>query len=364
MHFRYIIAVSLILLCCKTVPAQSGQINYHDVSTLALTGKIVGTPLPFHRFDTSLYAFSPAVKNLLTHSAGLAVHFSSNSPVIRARWKVSGSKPGANLTPIMQKGLDLYVKRNGSWQFAGVGRPNADSAINEAVVVQNLDKTEKEFLLYLPLYDGTQHLEIGVDASAGFTPLPEAFRKRILIYGSSIVQGASASRSGMAYPAQLSRETGLNFLNLGLSGNAKMEKAAADMVASIDADAYLLDCVPNSSPDQITERTANLVNTIRQKHPKAPIFVMESIIRQHGYFDSAVAVNLQKQNQNIAMEVLKLQKAGMKDLYFIKADQLLGDDHEGTTDGTHPNDLGFFRMTQGLTKTLVPILKKYSIYQQ
>ena len=41
--------------------------------------------------------------------------------------------------------------------------------------------------------------------------------------------------------------------------------------------------------------------------------------------------------------------------YFI-ADKILGDDFDGTIDGTHPNDLGFYRMTQ----SLLPTIKKLS----
>lgn len=35
----------------------------------------------------------------------------------------------------------------------------------------------------------------------------------------------------------------------------------------------------------------------------------------------------------------------MKKLYYIPGDNLIGDDGEGSTDGSHPNDLGFVRQT-------------------
>src|SRR5690606_17337574 len=116
-------------------------------------------------------------------------------------------------------------------------------------------------------------------------PGEQPFHHRILVYGSSIVQGASASRPGLAYPARLSRSTGLNFLNLGMGGSAKMEKEVADMIADIPADAFVLDCVPNSFPAEIRERTGYLIKTIRAKHPQAPIIVMQSVIRETGYFN-------------------------------------------------------------------------------
>ncbi|MEJ5961585.1 SGNH/GDSL hydrolase family protein [Pedobacter immunditicola] len=342
------------------VAASNSKWNYTRATALTLTGKVKETKQSFHRLDTLDYpALPPAVKQLLTNAAGIAISFTTNSSAISAKWCVSDKKQLANMTPIANKGLDLYIKKDGKWQFAGVGRPSADC--NEAVLVKNMDLTEKECLLYLPLYDEVGQVEIGVDKNATMEAAATPFKKRILIYGSSIVQGASASRPGLAYPARLSRETGLNFFNLGFSGSAKMEPAVADMVASIPADAYILDCVPNSSPEQIKARTANFVSVIRKHRPLAPIIVIPSIVREHGYFDQEVGKRVRSQNEAIAAEVKLLQQKGVKDLYFINPSHLLGQDHEGTVDGTHPNDIGFDRMLQQLQPEILTILKKHAI---
>jgi len=342
------------------VAAADSKWTYTKATDLTLTGKVMETKQSFHRLDTLDYPALPAaVKNLLTHAAGIAVSFTSNSSAISAKWCVSDKKQLANMTPIANKGLDLYIKKDGKWQFAGVGRPSADC--NEAVLVKNMDLSEKEYLLYLPLYDEVSQVEIGVDKNATIKATATPFKKRILIYGSSIVQGASASRPGLAYPARLSRETGLNFFNLGFSGSAKMEASVADMVASIPADAYILDCVPNSSPEQIKERTANFVSVIRKHRPQAPIIVIPSIVREHGYFDQEVGKRVRNQNKAIAAEVKLLQQKGVKDLYFVNPEHLLGQDHEGTVDGTHPNDIGFDRMLQLLQPEIMSILKKHAI---
>ena len=39
----------------------------------------------------------------------------------------------------------------------------------------------------------------------------------------------------------------------------------------------------------------------------------------------------------------KLQQDGVTRLYYIRGDDLLGDDGDGATDGSHPNDLGVVR---------------------
>src|SRR3546814_662722 len=126
------------------------------------------------------------------------------------------------MTAIAFEGLDLYIKRDGRWQYAGVARP-ATNECNEYTVVQDMEPGDKECLLYLPLYDETTSVQIGVEAGANISARPNPFSKNILVYGSSIVHGASASRPGLAYPARLSRETGYHFLNFGVSVTEKME---------------------------------------------------------------------------------------------------------------------------------------------
>ncbi len=343
-----------------SIAQTSSKLTYHKTDNLFLYGKAFQTPQQFHRVDTALYNDLPqAVKALLTNSAGLAIAFKTNSKTIGAKWCVTDRKAAVNMTPIGQKGLDLYIKKDGKWQFAGVGRPS--NTCSEGVVVKSMDDSEKECLLFLPLYDELKSIEIGLDEGSTIAAIQNPFKKRIVIYGSSIVHGASAGRPGMAYPAILSRKTGLYFMNLGISGNAKMEPSAAKMVSDIDADAFVLDCIPNPNPTQIKERTENFAKTIRQKHPKAPIIFIQTIIREHSYFDLAVQYVVKNQNKEVTAAFNRLKASGMKDVYLITAENLLGDDHDATTDGTHPNDLGFYRMAEKLAPQITTILNQYNI---
>ncbi|TZF85058.1 hydrolase [Pedobacter sp. BS3] len=336
------------------------QFIYKPATELTLGGKMMPTQNPFHRVDTVDHPDLPArMKQLFTHGTGMYIAFKTNSTAISAKWCVTAARPLPYLTPIANKGFDIYVKKQGKWQFAGVAAPTG--ICSTKTLVENMEEGEKEFIMYLPVYDEIRSLEIGVKPGAIIEPIPEPFKKRVLIYGSSIVQGAGTSRPGMAYPAQLSRQTGLNFINFGLSGMAKMEKEVADIVASVDADAYILDCVPNSAPSEIKERTKYLLQTIREKHPKAPIIVMQSVIRESSYVNQRVAKYVRDQNTMIDRETMSLTNKGMKDVYFITSEKFIGDDHEGSIDGTHPNDLGYYRMATFLNGELTKILKKYNI---
>jgi hypothetical protein len=364
---RKIVSCLIAVMCSvglsyaqTATPAKPELPVYTKATDLLIGGQIAPTQNPYHRVDTANYpGLSHTIKVLLTNAAGKFISFSTNSKNITAKWCVSDRKQSANLSSIANKGLDIYIKKDGKWQFAGAIAPNAKCT--ESLLVRDMDTTQKDCLVYLPIYDEVSNVEIGVDKNATIKPLANPFRKRILIYGSSITEGAAASRSGMAYPARLSRSTGLNFLNLGLSGNGKMETAAADMVAGIDADVYILDCVPNPTPQQIAERTNYMVMAIRKKHPTAPIIMMQSIVREHGYFNQGAGKNLIAQNATFLHEFEVLQQQGVKDIYMLKSTNWLGDDHEGTVDGTHPTDLGFDRMLQLLKPQLMKILKKYDI---
>lgn len=340
--------------------AQSEKLSYTKASAFGQTGQIFPTTNIFHRVDTAKYQKLPAiVKHLLTQSAGKAITFKTNSKIISARWCVSSKKQLVNLTPIVQKGLDLYIKRKGKWVFAGVGKPNQNC--NEEVIVSDMDTSEKECLLYLPLYDEILSLEIGIEAGGKISSMDSPFNRRILVYGSSITQGASASRPGLAYPARLSRATGIDFLNLGLSGNAKMHREVADMIAEISADGYVLDCVPNSSTQEIKERTAYLVGSIRKNHPHTPIIMIQSIIREQGNWNNKTREFVVAQNQAFQQEYEFLIASGVKSLYFIREDNFLGNDHEGTIDGTHPNDLGFERFLNLIQPQIVEISNNYNL---
>lgn len=355
-HILLLLFVGIIAIVQAQQQKQPG-IYYTDASSLTLIGQAFPLSNSYYRIDTTAYpAFPLAVKRLLTNAAGLAISFKTNSTRISAKWCVKNARPASNMTQIAKNGLDLYIKRNGSWEYAGVGRP--DSVCNEFVMVKSMEPGEKECLVYLPLYEELKSLSIGIDSGFQIKASPDPFaKKKVVIYGSSITQGASASRPGMAYPARLSRETGMHFVNLGVSGNGKMEKEVADMVASIQADAFILDCFANPTPEQITERTAYIVKTIRAKHPNAPIIILQSVVRDGGNFDLTIRENVRRQNENAFKEYQKLLQEGVKNLHLIRGEKLLGSDHEATVDGTHPNDIGFDRMLQVIKPEVLKILK-------
>ncbi len=65
--------------------------------------------------DTAKYrTMPPTVKKLFTNSAGLAISFTTNSPRHKSQMDGSDNYQLPNLTRVAQKGLDLYIKRDGN----------------------------------------------------------------------------------------------------------------------------------------------------------------------------------------------------------------------------------------------------------
>ena len=109
-----------------------------------------------------------------------------------------------------------------------------------------MDGSEKECLLYLPNYNELTSLQVGVDADAKIVPMENPFRHKIVIFGSSFTHGVSTSRSGMSYPMQIARNTGLYFCSIACSGNCKLQPYFADYLADVkDADAMVFDAFSN-----------------------------------------------------------------------------------------------------------------------
>ncbi|MCA9433758.1 MAG: hypothetical protein KC940_24775, partial [Candidatus Omnitrophica bacterium] len=52
----------------------------------------------------------------------------------------------------------------------------------------------------------------------------------------------------------------------------------------------------------------------------------------------------------------ELIEKGVEGLYYLPCDGMLGDDANGTVDGVHPTDLGFFRMAHAFEPVLREIL--------
>jgi lysophospholipase L1-like esterase len=291
----------------------------------------------------------------------LSVRFVTDSPVISARWSLRSDRLDMHHMPSTGvSGVALYAKDDkGQWRWVGAGRPNTKE-LSEWKLVSAAPPGEHEYQLYLPLYNGIEKLEIGLAQNTTLRKAPphkKAQAKPILFWGTSILQGGCASRPGMAYPSIIGRRLHRPTINLGFSGNGRMDPEIAMMIGELEVAAYVIDCGPNMTTEMITERTEPLIRTIRAAQPKTPIVLVENIRYQHGWFIESTRNAYQNKNAQLKAAFERLQKRGVRNLYYIPCDDLLGHDGEATVDGTHATDLGFMRMADVIAPELEKILK-------
>ena len=300
----------------------------------------------------------PAVWNLSHDSAGLSVRFTTDATTIAARWNLRRSNLAMPHMPATGvSGLDLYVKEQGSWHWLGNGRPEKQS--EEKVLVRGLKPGRREYMIYLPLYNGLNELSIGIPPDAALNPSPArpGGMKPIVFYGSSIVQGGCAARPGMAYPAILGRRLDRPTINLGFSGNALSEPEVAQLFSELDPAVYVLDPLPNMTAELVAERLEQFIRILRTAHPTVPIVLVEHLEYAEGAFVEARRERYRADNARLQEIYRRLRKAGARRLFVVPAAKLIGSDGEATVDGTHPTDLGFMRMADAIEPILRRALK-------
>ena len=333
------------------------QLLYHDASAFPLLGKATDATLTrYERLPASLESVSrKPLWDLGRNSAGLALRFRSNSTCIGAKWEVRDNRSMNHMTPTGIKGLDLYCLQDGKWVFAGSGRPQGK--VNEATNVKNMDPEEREYLLYLSLYDGVTSLAIGVDSLSTLdqptVDLPVR-EKPVVFYGTSILQGGCASRPGMAHTNIISRRLNRECINLGFSGNAFLDLEVAKVIAEVEASVFVLDFVPNASVAKMKERMETFYRIIRGKHPDTPIIFIEDPIFPHTFYDERIAKEVQRKNDTLKEIFNRLKKINEKNIILISSKNMLGEDGEATIDGIHFTDLGMMRYAD----LVCPIIKK------
>lgn len=361
MRIKLIVAFISILLSVSIHFNTHAQIRFIEIDELHIGGQLAHKGNSFHRIDTQAFQDLPDnIKKLMTNSSGMFISFKTNSSQIQVEWCTSVAKTYANLPAIAFEGLDLYIKREGKWVYAGVGRPGSNPCQTHTLV-ENMDSTEKEMLLYFPLYDELTAFKLGIDGVARIEN-SQPFSKKMGVYGSSIVQGASASRPGLSYTSKISRNLGIEAINWGVSGSAKMEKSVSRLIGESSIDLLIIDCIPNCSPEHIDERTTLFIQEIRQNHPNLPIIAIAGAQFESGNFNPKIADDMKLRNKIFEKHIQTLMRND-DNLYFLNGEGLLGEDHEGTIDGTHPNDLGFERMTQKIQPVLKNILLKYNLIE-
>ena len=340
-----------------------GDIVWHSADSLPLLGKAVDDAVTSGRYQRIPDSLLNTVRGgmlagLGRNSAGMAVRFASDSPQINVKWHSIFKTLMNHQTPTGTRGLDLYtLLPDGTWTFVNSARPDVNSYNTEAYVIGNMNPEMREYLLYLPLYDGIDSLYIGTVGDAVLKSpsleLPSVGRQ-IVFYGTSLLQGGCANRPGMAHTNILTRRLNREVINLGFSGNGQLDLEIAQVMAAIpDPALIVLECVPNASVEQISTLLIPFYEIIRKAHPDVPFLFIEDPIFPHLRFDKEAAARVKAKNE---IWKKRYEQLAAKDpnLHYLAADHILGLDNEATVDGLHFTDLGFMRYSD----LLEPIIRR------
>jgi hypothetical protein len=343
-------------------PAKEPALTWHPVGTGPWN--VEGRAWPdekrlryFDRLPASAEGKVPkAVWDLSRDSAGMVARFKTDAETIWVDYTLRSTRinmphmPGTGVS-----GIDLYARDeqdDGKWKWVQVSKPSTQAV--RSALITGLRPGLREYAAYLPLYNGIESLSIGVPPESKFEPLAPRQEKPIVFYGTSITHGASASRPGMVHTAILGRRFDRPVVNLGFSGNGKMDTSVGDFLTRLDAAVFVIDCLPNMQPPMVTERTIPLIKQLRAAHPTTPIVLVEDRRFTNAWITPTKAQFHDDNHAALKAAFTTLTQAGIPNLHYIQGDALYGTDTEGATDASHASDLGFMRQAD----IFEPVLRK------
>ena len=291
------------------------------------------------------------VTNLCTHTSGARVRFATDSEHMTVHVRLSELCRMPHMPLSGSSGVDVFC--NGVFTNCLMADTYGQWEYTREITFKQAG--EKELCLYLPLYNGISQMEIGLDDGASLSaPKPYTHPKQVVFYGSSITQGACASRPSNCYINLVSRRLDTEIYNLGFSGSARGEQTIADYIAGLDMAVFVLDYDHNApSVEHLQNTHRDFFDTVRAAHPDLPIVMLSRPDYEMCYPETEQRRQIVRATYDAAVA------AGDRNVYFVDGKSLFGDDDRGacTMEGCHPNDLGFYRMAKTVMPVVAPLLK-------
>lgn len=331
----------------QAVPLKPG-LHFQDVRS---------TPARIYGLVEDEYARLPAALRPLASekllmlqrcTSGGRVRFLTDSRRLGLRMLVSDAEGYPHMAYSGYAGIDCYLGEGPEPQYMGTRWPPLGERLLESEI--ELPGTLSLVTLYLPLYDGIESLELGLEPGAALqAPPPYSRETPIVFYGSSITQGGCASRTSNTYCALTSRWLDSDFYCLGFSGGAMGEPWMAEYISQLPMSCFVYDYDHNApSPDYLRQTHRPFLKTILDRNPTLPIIAMS---RPYPNLPGTDA-----ERREIVRETCTWAASQGARIQFVDGASLLGGKGRDscTVDRTHPNDLGFWRMAE----TLLPCLTR------
>lgn len=295
-------------------------------------------------------------------AAGLYIDLETEADTLYIRYGVKGNFDMPHMPATGVSGVDLYAfdQENQKWAWAPGKYRFADTV--SYFYHDFARKGKHSFRLYLPLYNEVTWLEIGVPSKNTLVYTPRQKENPIIVYGTSIAQGACATRPGMAWTNILHRELNYPLVNLGFSGNGKLEQPILDLIKDQKPAMVVLDCLPNLSArnekeaEELSKLIDNAIQTIRAEHKGVPILIAEHSTGFNSQFlYHTFQENAEKLTKVARERVDAHRRSGDQNLYLLP-NMGFEMDEDVTVDYVHPNDIGMRKIAEAYKDIIFKIL--------
>ena len=282
-----------------------------------------------------------------TASCGCRIRFKTTSKRLVFKVQLKRGYNYKNMVTWNSSGMDIHlVTKEGKYLHKQLIAPQEGYKIyaDEVHIPQN-----SRVCIFLPSYDTIENMYIGIEKNSRIAKFPYRKNKRspIIFYGNDITQGASASKSGNAYPNIVSRKLNQDIINLSTTMCCRGTPKAAEMIGKLDCDAIVIDYSRNASDLDYFKKTHEaFYRKIRGGHPDKKIIIMTSSLfnnnKKYESFDEVIHetyANAKKRGENTVL--LNQQELFDKDEYgFV------------TIDGGCYTDYGMFRVADKICELI------------
>jgi hypothetical protein len=340
------LAALTVLVGCLSASVQN------DVSGLTVYGGCENRAGIFSRLPVDLHGKVPEkLWKLGKDSAGLYCCFETDASEIKVQYQLGKALAMSHMPATGVSGFDLYQEINGSLEFVKNSKPWTKAG---SFSYKNSLEGSSRYVLYFPLYNSVDKLKVSGLNSRGqgvvlnnidYFGVEKALP--VLLYGTSISQGACASRPGLSYSNMLMRRMDYPVLNMGFSGSCLMEPAMCGFLSTIPSQVFIIDSLWNMnrfSSDDIINRTLNCVRTYKASNPDTPVLLVGQYI-----FNGELLTASEKALKD-AFNVLEKE---FGDIYFLPGKMFTNFGSDSVVDGVHPNDLGMAEVSSVIKNFLI-----------
>lgn len=329
----------------KEAPLSEVHFDLDWYSCLEAPIKLYGNKEGFSRLPKDYKIFED-----YTDCTGIRARFTTDSPYIALRCRIgeSFSDPLSSLCSSL--GFDLYKWKKGKEMYVDTFIPTKE-AVGRGFQREITVSGKKEcYCLNFPPLAKVEAVYIGIKKGSLLSEPCDykLLEKPIGFYGSSATCCLGSSRAGNTYPAIISQQLGLNFLNFGFPAKAKGEKEIAEYISSINMSAFVLDFnLQEADLPTFKANHYNFYKTVRSKRPFIPIIMVSSPLEEKA------------KNKAIIEESYRRAKSeGDSNVYFVDGNHILKENigNNCKVDKNTLNDLGHYFYAKEIGKNLAAAL--------